>query len=404
MRIVAWLQQKGVGRPQVQFRLHDWCISRQRYWGPPIPVIYCDQCGPVGVPERDLPVLLPQIEDFRPDDSGVSPLARHKEWYFVPCPVCGREGRRETDVSDTFLDSAWYYLRYPSTEFDDRPWDRQRTQTWLPVTSYIGGNEHAVLHLLYSRFITMVLQELGHVHFEEPFPRFRAHGLIIKDGAKMSKSRGNVVIPDAYIQKWGADTFRMYLMFLGPFQEGGDFRNEGITGIRRFLDKVWALAHEAAAPGLPPAVERKLHQTIRKVTADTESLDYNTAIAALMEYVNLVREQGAASRQAVEPLLIMLAPYAPHLAEEAWEALGHDRSIFQETWPGYDERLAASGDVEVVVQVNGKVRGRVTVGRGASEAHVLEQALKDESVRKFVDGKPVRKTIYVQDRLLNLVV
>ncbi len=402
--IVAWLKAKGLGSPQVQYRLHDWCISRQRFWGPPIPIIYCDRCGPVGVPEQDLPVELPFIEDFRPDATGVSPLARHREWYYVKCPRCGGEGRRETDVSDTFLDSAWYYLRYPSTEFDDRPWDRQRTQTWLPVTSYIGGNEHAVLHLLYSRFITMVLQELGHVHFEEPFPRFRAHGLIIKDGAKMSKSRGNVVIPDAFIQKWGADTFRMYLMFLGPFQEGGDFRNEGITGIRRFLDKVWALAHEAAAPGLPPAVERKLHQTIRKVTADTESLDYNTAIAALMEYVNLVREQGAASRQAVEPLLIMLAPYAPHLAEESWEALGHDRSIFQETWPGYDERLAASGDVEVVVQVNGKVRGRVTVGRGASEAHVLERALKDESVRKFVDGKPVKKTVYVQDRLLSLVV
>ena len=402
--IVAWLKAKGLGSPQVQYRLHDWCISRQRFWGPPIPIIYCDRCGPVGVPEQDLPVELPFIEDFRPDATGVSPLARHREWYYVKCPRCGGEGRRETDVSDTFLDSAWYYLRYPSTEFDDRPWDRQRTQTWLPVTSYIGGNEHAVLHLLYSRFITMVLQELGHVHFEEPFPRFRAHGLIIKDGAKMSKSRGNVVIPDAFIQKWGADTFRMYLMFLGPFQEGGDFRNEGITGIRRFLDKVWALAHEAAAPGLPPTVERKLHQTIRKVTADTESLDYNTAIAALMEYVNLVREQGAASRQAVEPLLIMLAPYAPHLAEESWEALGHDRSIFQETWPGYDERLAASGDVEVVVQVNGKVRGRVTVGRGASEAHVLERALKDESVRKFVDGKPVKKTVYVQDRLLSLVV
>jgi len=402
--IVAWLKAKGLGSPQVQYRLHDWCISRQRFWGPPIPIIYCDRCGPVGVPEQDLPVELPFIEDFRPDATGVSPLARHREWYYVKCPRCGGEGRRETDVSDTFLDSAWYYLRYPSTEFDDRPWDRQRTQTWLPVTSYIGGNEHAVLHLLYSRFITMVLQELGHVHFEEPFPRFRAHGLIIKDGAKMSKSRGNVVIPDAFIQKWGADTFRMYLMFLGPFQEGGDFRNEGITGIRRFLDKVWALAHEAAAPGLPPAVECKLHQTIRKVTADTESLDYNTAIATLMEYVNLVREQGAASRQAVEPLLIMLAPYAPHLAEESWEALGHDRSIFQETWPGYDERLAASGDVEVVVQVNGKVRGRVTVGRGASEAHVLERALKDESVRKFVDGKPVKKTVYVQDRLLSLVV
>jgi leucyl-tRNA synthetase len=414
-RVVAWLQAKGLATPQVQYRLHDWCISRQRYWGPPIPIIYCDRCGPVGVPDKDLPVELPYIEDFRPDASGVSPLARHKEWYFVKCPQCGAQGRRETDVSDTFLDSAWYYLRYPSTEFDDRPWDPKRTKTWLPVTSYIGGNEHAVLHLLYSRFVTMVLQELGHVHFEEPFPRLRAHGLIIKDGAKMSKSRGNVVIPDSYIQQWGADTFRMYLMFLGPFQEGGDFRETGIVGIRRFLEKVWTTAHEAArltpgTPGsrpgsvLPPEVARKLHQTIQKVTADTEGLDYNTAIAAMMEYVNLVREQGAGSRQAVEPLLIMLASYAPHVAEELWSSLGHERSIFTATWPAFDERLAAAGDVEVVVQVNGKVRGRVTVSRGASEAEVVARAMQDESVRKFVDGKPVRKTVYVQDRLVNFVV
>ena len=407
-RIVAWLLSKGLATPQVQYRLHDWCISRQRYWGPPIPIIYCDGCGPVPVPEQDLPVELPFIEDFRPDAAGVSPLARHKEWYFAPCPQCGAQGRRETDVSDTFLDSAWYFLRYPSTEFDDRPWDPPRTKTWLPVTTYIGGNEHAVLHLLYSRFITMALQELGHVHFEEPFPKFRAHGLIIKDGAKMSKSRGNVVIPDAYLQQWGADTFRMYLMFLGPFQEGGDFRDEGITGIRRFLDKVWQLAHEARGPApssaLPPAVARKLHQTIRKVTTDTEGLDYNTAIAAMMEYVNLVREQGEGTRDAVEPLLVMLAPYAPHFAEELWAALGHEQSVVSASWPSYDERLAAAGDVEIVVQVNGKVRGRLTISRGATEAQVVEQALKDESVRKFVDGQPVRKTIYVQDRLLNLVV
>ena len=414
-RIVAWLQAKGLATPQVQYRLHDWCISRQRYWGPPIPIIYCDRCGPVGVPEQDLPVLLPFIEDFRPDASGVSPLARHKEWYYAKCPQCGAQGRRETDVSDTFLDSAWYYLRYPSTEFDDRPWDPKRTSTWLPVTSYIGGNEHAVLHLLYSRFVTMVLRELAHVHFEEPFPKFRAHGLIIKDGAKMSKSRGNVVIPDSYIQQWGADTFRMYLMFLGPFQEGGDFRETGIVGIRRFLDKVWASAHEAAGltpgtpgsrPGsvLPPEVARKLHQTIQRVTADTEGLDYNTAIAAMMEYVNALRDAGCVMRDAVEPLLVMLAPYAPHLAEELWAALGHEGSIFYASWPKYDATLAAAGEVEVVVQVNGKVRGRVTVSRGASEAEVVARALQDESVRKFVDGKPVRKTVYVQDRLLNFVV
>ena len=407
-KIVEWLAARGAATPRVQYRLHDWCISRQRYWGPPIPIIYCETCGPVGVPERDLPVALPVIEDFRPDDTGVSPLARHKEWYHVPCPRCGGPGRRETDVSDTFLDSAWYFLRYPSTEFADRPFDPARTKTWLPVTTYIGGNEHAVLHLLYSRFITMVLRQLGHVHFEEPFPKLRAHGLIVKDGAKMSKSRGNVVIPDAYIRQWGADTFRMYLMFLGPFQEGGDFRDEGITGIRRFLDKVWVLAHEAAREGssnLSMPIARKLHQTIKKVTADTESLDYNTAIAAMMEDVHVSRETGGGGREAVEPLVLMLAPYAPHLAEELWMVLGHTgRSIFVERWPAYDEALAAAGDVEIAVQVNGRLRGRLTVPRGTPEADVVKRALADEGVKKFLDGKPIKKTIFVPDRLVNLVV
>src|SRR5205814_655746 len=260
---------------------------------------------------------------------------------------CGKQGRRETDVSDTFLDSSWYFLRYPSTEFDDRPFDAKRTKAWLPVTSYIGGNEHAVLHLLYSRFITMALKDLGHLAFEEPYVKFRAHGLIVKDGAKMSKSRGNVVVPDEYLQKWGADTFRMYLMFLGPFQEGGDFRDTGIIGIRRFLDKVWACVHEAAGAGtrqLPPQVQRKLHRTIKKVSADTESLSYNTAIAAMMEYVNQVREAGpaATTRGAIQPLLILLAPYAPHLAEALWERLGHKDSIFSQRWPSFDDRLTTA--------------------------------------------------------------
>jgi leucyl-tRNA synthetase len=322
----------------------------------------------------------------------------------VKCPECGGEGRRETDVSDTFLDSSWYFLRYPSSECDERPWDPQRTKTWLPVSMYIGGNEHAVLHLLYSRFITMVLRDLRHVDFEEPFPKLRAHGLIIKDGAKMSKSRGNVVIPDAFIKKWGADTFRTYLMFLGPFREGGDFRDESITGVRRFLDKVWVLVHEADhAEPLAPAVERKLHQTIHKVTVDTETLDYNTAIAAMMEYVNLVREQGAGQRAAIEPLIVLLAPYAPHIAEELWAHLGYETSVFQARWPAYDEQRATSDEVEIVVQVNGKVRGRLTVKRGAAEADVVARALADESVRRFVDGK-LKRTIYVPDRLLNLVV
>ena len=412
-RIVAWLAERGLATPRVQYRLHDWCISRQRYWGPPIPVIYCEKCGVVPVPEKDLPVELPLIEDFRPDDTGVSPLARHEEWYFVQCPQCGGQARRETDVSDTFLDSAWYHLRYPSTEFHDRPFDPARTKQWLPVSSYIGGNEHAVLHLLYARFVCMVLFDLGHLHFDTPYPKFRAHGLIVKDGAKMSKSRGNVVVPDTYIQQWGADTFRMYLMFLGPFQEGGDFRDSGIVGQRRFLEKVWALVHEAAARdgegggtagAAADAVAQKLHRTIRKVGADTEALQYNTAIAAMMEYVNELREQGAGSRKLITPLVIMLAPYAPHIAEELWSVLGNESSVFAARWPAYDERLASAGDVEIAVQVNGKLRSRLTVPRGMAEKDVLARVLADEAVKKFVDGQKVKKVIYVQDRLVNLVV
>jgi leucyl-tRNA synthetase len=405
-KIVAWLADRKLATPRVQYRLHDWCISRQRYWGPPIPIIYCEQCGVVPVPEKDLPVELPLIEDFRPDDTGVSPLARHEEWYFVPCPQCGQRARRETDVSDTFLDSAWYHLRYPSTEFTDRPFDPARSKRWLPVSSYIGGNEHAVLHLLYARFINLVLQDLKHVPFESPYPKFRAHGLIVKDGAKMSKSRGNVVVPDAYIQQWGADTFRMYLMFLGPFQEGGDFRDEGIVGIRRFLEKVWWVVQVGVAQqsekSVPAAVEQKLHRTIRKVTADTEALHYNTAIATMMEYVNELKDAG--NRQLLEPLVIMLAPYAPHIAEEMWEVLGHKESVFAARWPAYDEKLASAGDVEIAVQVNGKLRSRLTVARGMTQDEVMKIVLSDPAVQKFVDGQKVKKVIYVQDRLVNLVI
>jgi leucyl-tRNA synthetase len=289
-RIVQWLAEHGHARAVVNYRLHDWCISRQRYWGPPIPIIYCDACGTVPVPERDLPVVLPNVEDFKPDDTGISPLARVESWYRVDCPSCGGQARRETDVSDTFLDSAWYFLRYPSTGFDDVPFDPTLTEKWLPVTSYIGGNEHAVLHLLYSRFVTMVLQEAGKIDFEEPFVRFRAHGMIIRDGAKMSKSRGNVVNPDEYVERWGADPFRTYLMFLGPYEVGGDFRDQSIAGVRRFLDRVWSSVERATEDGAPDAqVMRKLHQTIQKVTHDVPALSYNTAIAAMMEYLNVVR-------------------------------------------------------------------------------------------------------------------
>jgi leucyl-tRNA synthetase len=361
----------------------------------------------VPVPEKDLPVLLPLIDDFRPDDSGVSPLARHEEWYYVPCPACGKRGRRETDVSDTFLDSSWYYLRYPSSDRDDRAFDQALTRKWCPVATYIGGNEHAVLHLLYSRFIAMVLNEMGLVDFDEPFTRFRAHGTIVKDGAKMSKSRGNVVVPDEYIDQWGADTFRMYLMSLGPFQEGGDFRDAGISGPRRFLDKVWALVSESigqdACGEITHRVMTKWHRTKRKVSEDMEELKYNTAIAAMMELVNTLREENCCERQIITDLVVMLAPIVPHFSEECWERLGNSTTVFEARWPTWDPALVLEGSVDVVVQVNGKTRSRVTVPRDADEDTVSKAAQADTTTRRFLDGKPIRKVIFVPNRLINFV-
>jgi leucyl-tRNA synthetase len=403
--ITAMLEGQGAGKPFVNYRLHDWCISRQRYWGPPIPIIYCDDHGAVPVPEKDLPVTLPHVDDFKPDDSGVSPLARHEDWYRVPCPTCGKMARRETDVSDTFLDSAWYFLRYPSVGIDEVPFDASITQKWLPVKSYIGGNEHAVLHLLYSRFVTMVLHDMGFLTFEEPFARFRAHGLIIRNGAKMSKSRGNVVVPDHYIEKWGADAFRTYLMFLGPFEEGGDFRDASISGVKRFLDRLWAsvlTAVDNRAAG-EPEVMRKLHQTIQKVGDDIPKLSYNTAVAAMMEYMNALRRgERTPVRAEVEPLVQLVAPFAPHIAEELWEKLGNNESVFDSKWPAFDASLAADDKFDLVVQVNGKTRGKVSVARDIVQDDAVAAAMREESIAKFVTGEP-RKIIFVPGRLLNIV-
>jgi leucyl-tRNA synthetase len=410
--ITEWLAENGAAEARINYRLHDWTISRQRYWGPPIPIIYCDACGTVPVPEQDLPVELPYLENFRPDDTGISPLARDESWYRVPCPQCGSTARRETDVSDTFLDSAWYFLRYPSTDSDGVPFDDGLTKRWLPVDWYIGGNEHAVLHLLYTRFITMALHDAGLLPFEEPFKKFRAHGMIIREGAKMSKTKGNVVNPDDYIVQWGADTFRTYLMFLGPYEEGGDFRDSGISGVRRFLERLWRSALDATEAGEPdPAVMRKLHQTIRKVGQDTAALGYNTAIAAMMEYMNVLRAgERLAHRAEVEPLVQLVAPYAPHLAEELWERM-HDASsggapsgsVLDSGWPKFDPALAAEDVVEIAVQVNGKLRARLHLPATATQSDAEHAALADPQVAKFVTGAP-KKIIFVPGRLVNVVV
>ncbi len=406
--IADWLAERGRAEQKVNYRLHDWCISRQRYWGPPIPIIYCEECGPVPVRERDLPVVLPRIEDFKPDDSGVSPLARVEAWYSVDCPECGAKARRETDVSDTFLDSSWYFLRYPSTDYDRVPFDPDITKRWLPVDCYIGGNEHAVLHLLYSRFIIMALHDLGYLDFEEPYKRFRAHGMIIREGAKMSKSKGNVIVPDQIIERYGADTFRTYLMFLGPYEEGGDYQDEGIQGPHGFLHRVYETVTDAADRDVDPDpdVEQKLHQTIRQVTQQLPDLGYNTCIAAMMQYLNWVRAAGrSAAKAEVEPLVVMIAPFAPHLAEELWERLGHKESIFEgANWPSYDEEKARETSVELAVQVNGKLRATVTGPAGIDQGDAVELARSDDNVARHLDGATVRRVIYVPNRLVNFVV
>ena len=408
--IVSDLAADGLAEVQVNYRLHDWCISRQRYWGPPIPIIHCDVCGPVAVPEEDLPVVLPRIEDFGPDDSGVSPLARERDWYQVPCPSCGRDATRETDVSDTFLDSAWYFLRYPSTDFGDRPFDEQITRRWLPVDTYIGGNEHAVLHLLYARFVAMALHDMGRLDFEEPFTRFRAHGLIIREGAKMSKSKGNVIIPDPIIERYGADTFRLYLMFLGPFMAGGDYQDQGISGPHGFLHRLWESVvprNGEIADGSPdPVIETQLHRTIERVTEQVAELRYNTAIAAMMEYLNVVRAGGRAPvRAEVEPLVRLVAPFAPHIAEELWRRLGNRGSIFEgATWPAFDPARSVETRVEVAVQVNGKVRGTVSVPKGADREAVAALARAEANVARHIEGMEIGRVIHIPDRLLNFVV
>lgn len=405
-QIVDELAGRGLGNKTTSYRLHDWCISRQRYWGPPIPIIHCDQCGPVVVPEDDLPVLLPYLEDFKPGEDGKSPLARDLEWSVAPCPKCGATSQRETDVSDTFLDSAWYFLRYPCTDNNSKPFESALLDRWLPVHSYIGGNEHAVLHLLYSRFLVMALSDLGLTSFEEPYRKFRAHGLLIKDGKKISKSRGNIIVPDSLIAKFGADTVRMYLMFLGPFEQGGDYQEHGILGPRSFLNRLWQSVVEAVDEEIDPIVEKALHRTIKHVSSAIQELRFNTAIASMMEYLNVVRSEGRKTRRCeVEPLIALIAPFCPHIAEELHERMGNTTSIFDSgKWPSFDERLLEDDGVEIAVQVNGKLRGKLHSSANATQDEVKELALQLPNVARYADDERIRKVIYVPGRMLSLVV
>jgi len=413
-KVTEQLIKKRQGGRKVTYHLRDWLISRQRYWGPPIPIIYCKKCGTVPVPEKDLPVKLPEVKDFRPKGTGKSPLASVPSFVKTKCPKCKGPAERETDVSDNFLDSAWYFFRYPSTEFTQKPFDKARTKKWLPVDMYIGGHEHAVLHLLYTRFITMALKDMGHIDFEEPFKKFRAHGLITKEGVKMSKSKGNVVNPDDYFKKYGADTVRTYLMFIGPLAEGGGWSDRGIVGVYRFFNRLWALAPKSDL-GAPKSdlgredlgrdhskLEVARNRTIKKVTEDLEELRYNTTIAALMEYSNEFKKNPPTTKQ-FNTLLILLSPFAPHLTEELWGKLGNKGSVYSQPWPKYNARALQKKVVRLVVQVNGKVRDVLEVSHGISEKEAVVLALKQEKVKKwFPTGKP-KNVVFVKGRLLNLV-
>lgn len=407
-QIIDWFEQQGLGERTVQYRLRDWLISRQRYWGPPIPIVYCDTCGTVPVPEDQLPVRLPETEDWLPKGTGTSPLAEIDSFVNTTCPCCLGVARRETDVSDNFLDSAWYFLRYPSSDRADVPFDPQITAKWLPVNMYIGGAEHSVLHLLYSRFITMVLHDLGHISFEEPFQCFRAHGLLTKDGAKMSKSKGNVVNPDEYIKEYGADTLRIYLMFLGPYHQGGDFSDRGIAGMRRFLNRVWQLVnkHQDCLQSSLPDEEsqRRLHQTIAKVSEHIRALKYNTAIAALMEYLNGLQSKPSLSELELKSYLLMLAPFAPHITEELWHQLGESYSIHQQIFPNANPEFLTQEQVTIAVQVNGRTRTTITLSPDASPEEAIVVAREAEVIQRYLENQEIRRVVYVPGRILNLVI
>ncbi|MPZ15527.1 MAG: leucine--tRNA ligase [Chloroflexi bacterium] len=413
-RVADWFEALGIGERTVNYRLRDWLISRQRYWGTPIPVVYCPTCGIVPVPEDQLPVLLPEDAEFRP--TGLSPLTYYEAFVETTCPRCGGPGRRETDTMDTFVDSSWYMLRYCNPRVDDAPFDRRAVEHWMPVDQYLGGVEHAVMHLLYARFFIKALHDMGLVSFKEPFSRLFNQGIILgPDGHRMSKSRGNVVNPDDYVQRMGADTVRCYLMFIAPWDSGGPWSPQGISGVEAFLHRVWGLVLDGVAGNAPndhgsadERIVRLMHKMSKGVTEDIERFRFNTMLAKLMEATNsLVRLRGQASkriwREASERLVLLLAPSAPHLTEELWHRLGHQQSVHLQSWPGYDEALIAEPMITLVIQVNSRVRDKLEVPADISEEGARRLAQESPRVQAHLDGATVRQVVYVPGRLVNIV-
>ncbi len=417
--VVQYMEEKDIGRGTVNYRLHDWLISRQRYWGTPIPIIYCPDCGTVPVPEEDLPVLLPEDAEFRP--TGESPLRFHEGFLHTVCPQCGSPAERETDTMDTFVDSSWYQYRYVSPDYDEGPFDPEVGKYWLPVDQYTGGIEHATMHLLYTRFFTKAMRDIGLVDFDEPMIRLFNQGIILgEDREKMSKSRGNVVAPDDLVSVYGADTFRAYLMFVGPWNEGGPWNSQGIEGVYRFLAKVWDLvvkttaeteaADKKASDKEVRALQRITHQTIRKVTQDMEAFKFNTMLAALMKMTNYLMQARRSTvvnhpawQEAVRNLVLMLAPSCPHIAEELWERLGEPYSVHQQAWPTWNEDLAHEEVITLVLQINGKLRDRIEVAADITEEEARALALSSEKIRRHLQDKEPRKVVFVPGRLVNIV-
>ncbi|MBF6567769.1 MAG: leucine--tRNA ligase [Candidatus Binataceae bacterium] len=433
--VCQWVEDHGIGRRTVSYRMRDWLISRQRYWGAPIPILYCHgACGfepstgdpqsdtvlnilqarppvAVPVPEADLPVALPDMKDYQPSGTGRSPLANVPEFVNTTCPQCGGPAQRETDTLDGFACSSWYFLRFASPHSDQAPFERAAADYWLPVDLYIGGAEHAVMHLLYARMWTKVMYDAGLIDFKEPFSVLRNQGMVwAADGQKMSKSRGNVVTPDSMIDQYGADALRLWELFMGPFEEPTNWNEDGVAGTVRYLTRVWTMVRryvEAGCPAGAPGADtvRRAHKTISTLTNHLDRTRFNTALAALMDQLNYLSKltPEAAGRFAIETYVLMLAPMAPHIAEELWRALGHDRSIHLESWPAFDPELARDEMVTVVVQINGKVRDRLQVGAGTAEDEVRAMALASDAVVRHLNGKPPRKIIYVPDKLLSIV-
>ncbi|HNX68857.1 MAG TPA: leucine--tRNA ligase [Candidatus Omnitrophota bacterium] len=412
-RITAWLEQKGLGKGSVQYKLRDWLFSRQRYWGEPIPIVHCKTCGTVPVPESELPLRLPEMTDYKPLESAEPPLAKAVDWVNCKCPKCGAAGKRETNTMPQWAGSCWYYLRYMDPKNGRAFVAKDKEKYWMPVDLYVGGAEHAVLHLLYSRFWHKVLFDLGHVSTKEPFKKLVNQGMILgEDNQKMSKSRGNVVNPDDVVRQYGADAFRLYEMFMGPLEMVKPWSTAGVEGVYRFLGRAWRLfidredkLHANVLDRPATAIELKaLHQAVKKVTEDMEAMRFNTAISALMIFVNEVSPHSDHAREVLEKFLLLLAPFAPHLAEELWSRLGHEKTLAYEAWPQFDEKYLVEDQVEMAVLVAGKVRAKMVVSHGQSEEAIKQQALEQPRVRECLEGKVLKKVIIIPGRTINLVV